>query len=108
MATVERTWRTRDRRLVKIADMTDSHLWNTILFLRRCTVRHREQMMANPPVFNGEMAQMYADQEWDHTASSEIDELAAEIYDPQWSWLLEEAAKRPAVMGVLRTVRDEE
>lgn len=62
------TWKTKDGRVVRVCDMTDSHLLNTIRFLER---QHAQLMFTIPyPNFNGEMAQICAEQEWEQLQNS--------------------------------------
>jgi hypothetical protein len=56
-------WRCRDGRKIRIKDMTDSHLRNTVNMLN---LAHRNLVdNTSYPCFQGEMAQMYAESEWD-------------------------------------------
>lgn len=54
-------WRTKDGRRIPISRMSDLHLLNTEQFLRR---KFNQLQDAEPPSFQGEMAQMIADDEW--------------------------------------------
>lgn len=65
---------------IRVADMELSHLRNAIAHCRR----HRERLCANAfwrypyPNFNGEMAQLYAEQDWERTTNRLLDnDLAA-------------------------------
>lgn len=83
-------WRTKDGRTIPIKEMTDSHLTNTIRFLERAHQRYVDDMTKNgPPVFQGEMAQMYADEEYALLADSTPDDLFA-----IFMWLKIEASER--------------
>lgn len=57
------TWTTKDGRIIPIAQMTDDHLLNTI---RMIEAKFQEALLdafGAAASFNGEMAQMYAEQE---------------------------------------------
>jgi hypothetical protein len=53
--------------------MTDSHLLNTIAYLKRRDDEDRKWMISNPPDFQGEMAQYFAEQEWEAAVSGQDD-----------------------------------
>lgn len=55
-------WKTKDGRKIKIVDMTTSHITNSINLLKRVHARYIQETPY--PVFNGEMAQFYADRDW--------------------------------------------
>lgn len=66
-------WKTKDGRVIRICNMTNSHLLNTIRFLEQ---KHFELMFTMPyPNFNGEMAQMCAEQEWDQLQNSNPEDV---------------------------------
>jgi len=46
-----KTWTTKDGRKIPIREMTDSHLENTIRFLRRAFEAYRDDVAMNPPAF---------------------------------------------------------
>lgn len=55
-------WTTRDGRRIRICDMTDDHLENTIRYLERAA---NISLLASHPEFKGEQAQIQAEGEWD-------------------------------------------
>lgn len=71
--------------------MSDSHLTNAVRYLRRAADAQVAEI--GPPSFSGEMAQYYADREYDSLLASTPDELAARMYD-LYDDLMEEAARR--------------
>lgn len=82
-------WTQRDGSKIRIKDMADSHLVNTVRFLER----HAEQVALTIPCpqFNGEMAQFYAEQAYDQLQSDPVDTmLSGSIYDD----LYEECIRR--------------
>lgn len=65
---VTKKWTMKNGQKIRICDMADSHLLNTIAF---CERNHREmQRLAPFPDFGGEMAQMYAERDWDRLQES--------------------------------------
>ncbi len=79
-------WTCKDGRKIRIKDMDDGHLTNTIKFLKR---QHAQALDISPPCFQGEMAQMYAEQEYDNRMSSEVWDLF-----PIYMDMVEEAERR--------------
>ena len=74
--------------------MSDSHLLNTIRLLRRSGAALQWQVVLNgPPQFSGEMAQYYADQDYDHLIDLNEEDFTAETY-PLYSDLCDEAERR--------------
>lgn len=70
-------WTCKDGRRLRICDMDDRHLLNTIRFLERAL---EDRKACPPPSFQGEMAQFFADMEWE--AMQELDTSDAyPIYD---------------------------
>ena len=71
-----RHWTTKDKRKIRICDMEDSHL----LFAQRMVMRVAQQQKfaieANPPHFQGEMAQMHADNEYNAVCNQSLEEFA--------------------------------
>ena len=58
-------WTTKDGRKIRICDMGDQHLLNAIKFCRRTTQAKLDYVINNPPNFQGEYAQLFAEQEWE-------------------------------------------
>ena len=61
-------WETKDGDLLRIAEMGDSHLTNTIRFVRRNdtrAARMRRALSLPFPNFNGDMAQLCAESDWE-------------------------------------------
>lgn len=80
-------WVTREGKKIKVKDMTDSHLLNSIKYLDR---RLESMKITMPyPNFNGEMAQFCAEQDWDHFQNSEPSD-----YWPIYETLCKEISKR--------------
>jgi hypothetical protein len=81
-------WTTRDGREIKIADMDDEHLMNTIKMLERNhAVVINEYLHA--PVLNGEMAQDAFENEFDR-----LSEDGPGCLDPRYDIMIEEADRR--------------
>jgi hypothetical protein len=60
-------WEVRDGTRVRISDMTPRHAENAYrLLLRQAeSLAFRAVLLLPPPNFNGDMAQYYAEQEWE-------------------------------------------
>lgn len=86
MATVidVRIWTTKSGEKLRIVDMTDSHLVNTIRMLERKCVNHDTMIY---PSFGGEMAQYYAEQEF-------FEDMGKPAFPPQYPHLCAEADRR--------------
>jgi len=67
-----RIWVTKEGQRLRICDMTDSHLDNTITMFDRALGSLQRNLPY--PCFNGEMAQYYAEMEWDRLMESSPDE----------------------------------
>lgn len=84
---VTKIWTTREGEKIRICDMTDDHLRNAI---RLCERLHEKAKALIPfPDFNGEMAQYYAEQDYDRFLSSTPEESF-----PLYPDLCEEAYRR--------------
>jgi hypothetical protein len=84
---VTKLWTTREGEKIRICDMTDRHLLNAI---KRCERLHRQlQQECSFPDFGGEMAQMYAEQDFDRFMSSTPEESF-----PLYTDLCDEAHRR--------------
>lgn len=77
MRKVTKKWTQKDGTKIRICDMKDSHLLNSIKMLNRMVETERATLWY--PCFQGEMAQFYAEQEYENFMSD--DECAyPEIY----------------------------
>lgn len=80
-------WKTKDGRKIRIKDLDDGHLVNCIKMIERNVAWL--QSIIPPPMFNGEMAQLYADREYDRMVESGPD-----YFFPIYDDLCEEATRR--------------
>ena len=86
-------WKQKDGKKIRIKDMTNSHLMNTIRFLLKYASEEKNYSLCSFPSFNGEMAQYYAEQEWD--ALDEMDDFEyAEMEYPIFKDLTDETIRR--------------
>lgn len=89
------TWRTRDGRELKIQDMTDRHLLNTISYLKRIapSISARNIQVAERAAcfFQGDMASFSMDQA---AMQEEAHYGDPEYLFPEYSDLVEEAVRR--------------
>lgn len=90
---VTRLWKTKDGRKIRICDMDDKHLLNTIRFLEKQAEQLQFDVAMHPPCFNSEMAQYYAEQQYDHFTSLAPHEIASQEW-PIYDWLRAEAWRR--------------
>lgn len=84
---ITKQWTTGDGQKIRICDMADSHLLNAIAFCER-THEHTQQT-AEPPAFQGEMAQWCAERDWER-----LQESGPEETFPLYLDLCEEADRR--------------
>ena len=78
-------WTTKDGRELNVYDMGITHLYNSISMMRRNYAEMDDAVM-DPPCFQGEMAQMAADHEYDrlwkeHNDLGNIIDMYQEVYD---------------------------
>ncbi len=85
-------WTCKNGVKIRIKDMGDKHLANTVAFLERC---YQQRLDVSPPCFSGEMAQYYADMEYNDLMSSSIEDLYP-IYDDMVKELTKRAASYSA------------
>jgi hypothetical protein len=83
-------WTTADGRRIRVQDMGNQHLINTIKMLIRKAEAYRNEALQYYPSFQGEMAQMYAEAEWQSLATCPVEELLPPIFEI----MVEEAGKR--------------
>jgi len=110
----ETTWVTREGEEIPVVDMEDSHLYNTVRFLRRKVAERiasaeiemkevNDVLAWGPPAFQGEMAQYHAEGEYytlferlwtlEWLCGTEPDALLSEQI-PTWNALVREADRR--------------
>ena len=83
---VTKLWTKKDGTKIRICDMSNSHIVNTLRMLERQAEGDRDMPY---PRFNGDMAQMYAEEEWADLQSQPVSHFYP-IYDD----LLAELARR--------------
>ena len=90
-------WVTREGQRVRVQDLSDSHLSNTIQFLRRrvTTFRINYALRADQAIasLNGEQARYSIEDGAAYTLSLQDDDFLAEVI-PTWASLLKEADRR--------------
>lgn len=84
---------------IRIKDMSDSHLLNTIAMLLRNATFRRMNALACFPSFNGEMAQFSAEQDWDNLNEMSDEEYAMQTI-PLYKDMIEEALHRKLPVSV--------
>lgn len=93
------TWTTRDGNIIKISDMSDSHLMNTIKLIERKYTKTVGVYLTGPRP-SGEMAQDAFDEEFDY-----LNEEGPNGYNEAYDFLVEEAARRGIDNQELRETR---
>jgi hypothetical protein len=63
MKKITKVWTTGDGQKTRICDMPDDHLLNALAWCER--THEATQHSSAPPMFNGEMAQMCAERDWE-------------------------------------------
>lgn len=87
-------WKQRNGKKIRIKDMTNSHLMNTIrMLLRSATIEKGNSLMCFPSFDGDTMASYYAEQEWD-TLDEMDDWEFAEMEYPIFKDLTDEALRR--------------
>ena len=86
-------WKTKDGRKIRICDMTDQHLLNSIKLLIRAGERVKTEVLNYYPSFNGEMAQMEVDRQLDMIIEMDPVDFAESEY-PILTYLLFDAERR--------------
>lgn len=66
-------WTKKDGTKIRICDMDDAHLINTVRFLVRKAEQYKVEMPY--PCFQGEMAQMYAEMEWGNLMNADPEDI---------------------------------
>lgn len=100
MDTRNQVWTTKDGQKVKVRDMTDSHLTNTLKFLARraqCRCSKHVTDLVNCPPPQGEYAQVAYESELDDIFSATFDDFVPDIY---WA-MVDEYANRGLDMEAL-------
>lgn len=95
-------WETKNRRMLHISDMTDTHLLNALKMLDRHFAAHwfsygmirAVDLHPFPPMFNGEMAQMAAEYEYEAAIQDTVLKAKPEDCIPKYKELFDEAKKR--------------
>lgn len=83
-------WTTENGTKIRIMDLGDTHLINILNFLERKARAQWVECLDNYPSFNGEMAQYYAEAEWNNLSRQGPSVLLPDIY----SELIAEAEHR--------------
>lgn len=68
-------WTTKEGKSMPLRNMTDDHLRNATNMIKRKRDDLDMNVLSHPPCFQGEMAQMYADQQYNE-AWKEHDQLS--------------------------------
>lgn len=79
-------WTCWDGRKIRIKDLDDQHLMNIIMMLEKSHIRMKD---IEPPAFQGEMAQEWADREWEALQESDASDYFPILVD-----LWEEVSRR--------------
>ena len=89
-------WTTKTGHRLRICDMDDSHLLNSIRLLRRTAKLHMEREIAAAyavgSTLNGEMAQFYCDLDINRMENTSVDEFLDAT--PAYARLVAEAERR--------------
>jgi len=100
MRKVTKKWTCKDGRKIRICDMTDSHLANTIAMLERAAPAARQQalnvMYFASSCLQGEMASYYAEQDIDRLEQSTVEEFLSGLF-PVYADLVIERDRREII-----------
>lgn len=74
-------WTTKEGKELEIKDMSNSHLINTIRYIKRRLDEYHDEDGGSYPCFQGEMAQIIAEQEYERAeeAAFKMGELRQEM-----------------------------
>lgn len=86
-------WTQKDGTQRRIKDLDDIHLCNIIRGIIKRSEREMELAVANPPALNGEMAQMFAEMEYEALFEMDAVEYASGSH-PLFDDLIAEAERR--------------
>jgi len=90
-------WVTKSGQRIKVRDMTDSHLVNTIRYLRRhaeiSITQYLHAAYSMEGYLSGEMAQVFIAQDIDMLEEADADEMLSDAV-PCWETMLDEVEKR--------------
>lgn len=90
------TWKTKEGQIIRIADMTDDHLRNTLRLFYRHAIKTKDAAIAQGikvlGTLRGEAAMNACNADIDRLEAQGIDEMLAG--DKKWKTLLAEAKKR--------------
>jgi len=84
-------WTQKNGKKIRICDMDDQHLRNSIKMLRRKAIKMRDGV--SYPMFNGDIAQFHAEQGYDNMMEMDDEELADE-FCPIHEYLMFEYRRR--------------
>lgn len=82
------TWKTKTGEEILISEMTDDHLRNAIRNCTRIWLNSKENISF--PIFGGEMAQYYAEKDYNRLQES----VDPSVIFPEYEDLVEEAERR--------------
>lgn len=71
MRKITKLWKQKNGVKIRICDMTDQHLQNSIALLERAAEHQKASLPY--PMFNGEMAQFYAEQDWNRVMEADTE-----------------------------------
>ena len=90
-------WKTKDGKEIRIKDMTDIHLFNTIKFVEKIAESQREELLfsgySSLCEVHGEMAEYAIESSLNEVRLMSIEEFASDEY-PVYRYLKNEAKKR--------------